>query len=301
MRGLIPESVMLRPRRPVKVYAAFWGLWHFTRKKPLGAVSAFILVVLIVSAVAAPWMAPYEPTRTALGPSFAAPSLSHPMGLDDIGQDVLSRVIWGGRTSLGIGLTSTALALLLGTIVGLTTGYLGGKLDLFAQRGIDSMIVFPSLILALVLMAVLGQNALNIALAIAFTFAPRMSRVVRSAVLSIKEEPYVEAARAIGCSTARILFRHLLPNVFGSLMVLATLTLGTAIVIEASLSFLGIGSSPAVPSWGRMLSGAATDYLRESPHLAIFPGLAISLTVLSVNFLGDALRDILDPRLRGIT
>jgi peptide/nickel transport system permease protein len=274
-------------------------LVSFARKKPLGALGAMVLLLMVLAALGAEFVSPYPVGKIGLGPSYAAPSLAHPMGLDQLGRDMVSRIIWGGRISLFVGVVSTIVATVLGTTVGIVSAYFGRKVDLGIQRVVDAMISFPSLILALVLMAALGQSTMNIVIAMSFVFVPRMSRVVRASVLTIKEQPYVEAAQTIGASNLRVMVFHILPNIFGPVMVLATLTLGTAIVVEASLSFLGIGTSPDQPSWGRMLSGAATQYFRESPHLAIFPGLAISLAVLAVNFLGDALRDIWDPRLRG--
>lgn len=291
--GLAPAASALPPRRRTTA-----SLLRFARQKPMGAVGAVTLLTLVLLATAAPLVAPYDPNETALGFSFAEPSLAFPMGLDHLGRDMLSRVIWGGRISLAVGLIATVVATALGTLLGILTAYVGGKFDLLVQRVVDGMIAFPSLILALFLMAVLGQSTVNIIIAMTFVFTPRMSRVIRSSVLTIRQQPYIEAARAIGARPWRVMAVHILPNIFGSAMVLATLTLGNAIVVEASLSFLGIGTSPDVPSWGKMLSGEAMEYLRESPHLAVFPGIAISLAVLAVNFLGDALRDIWDPRLR---
>ncbi|MGH8069919.1 MAG: ABC transporter permease [Candidatus Entotheonellia bacterium] len=287
-------------RQPIRKGKGVWKglLWH-ARRKPLGAVAAFILLVLVVTAICTPLLAPHDPYKQSFRAWLQPPSQQYLLGTDTIGRDLLSRIIYGARISLGIGLVATCIGTLCGTFIGLVSGFWGGKLDLLLQRLIDCLLSFPTLILALAIVAVLGSSITNVVLAIAIVQTPRVSRIVRGNALIVKEEAYIEAARAIGCRSWRILMRYLLPNVMAPIVVVASINLGNAIVIEAALGFLGLGTPPPIPSWGEMLSGAGKQYMVYAPWLAIFPGVAISLAVLGFNLLGDALRDILDPRLRG--
>lgn len=287
-------------RKPLRNGGEMWKglLWH-ARRKPLGAVSALILLALVVTAIFAPVLAPHDPYQQSFRARLQPPSQEHLLGTDTIGRDLLSRIIYGARISLGVGLVATGLGTLCGTFIGLVSGFWGGKLDLLLQRLIDCLLSFPTLILALAIVAVLGSSLTNVVLAIAIVQTPRVSRIVRGNALIVKEEAYIEAARAIGCRSWRILMRYMLPNLMAPIIVVGTINLGNAILIEAALGFLGLGTPPPIPSWGEMLSGAGKQYMVYAPWLAIFPGVAISLAVLGFNLLGDALRDILDPRLRG--
>jgi len=262
-------------------------------------VGLVVLGLFALIAALAPLAAPYSPDATGLGESFAPPSPAHPFGLDQLGRDVLSRIIWGGRISFVTGLSATAVALAVGVTVGVVSAYFGGVVDLTVQRAVETVNVFPSLVFALLLVAMFGQSTVNIVAAIAVSMAPGMVRLVRAAVLSVRAMPYVDAAHALGAGDLRLMARHILPNIAGPVMVMATLAVGGAITAEASLAFLGVGGSPTSPSWGRMLAQAGAEFIRHAPHLAYFPGLAITLVVLAVNFSGDALREVFDPRARG--
>ena len=273
------------------------------RRKPLGAISAVILCGLIATAVLAPLIAPYDPYRFNLN-ERGLPIRLHPpdatflFGTDTHGRDVLSRIIYGARVSLIVGFLSVAIGTLAGTLIGLVSGYWEGSIDQALQRLVDTLMAFPGIVLALAVLSVFGQSLLNVILVIGLVIAPGASRVVRGTVLSVKHNTYVDAARAAGASSWRILLRHILPNVFAPILIIASVWLGNAIVIEAALSFLGLGTPPPTPTWGGMLSGEGRRSLETAPYLAIFPGLAISIVVLAFNMLGDALRDLLDPRLR---
>jgi peptide/nickel transport system permease protein len=234
-----------------------------------------------------------------VGRAFEAPSGEFLLGTDQVGRDVLSRVIHGSRISLRVSVLAVLLGAVGGTAVGLTSGYLGGRYDMWVQRVMDVLQAFPMIIMALVIVAVLGASSTNVILAIAIPMFPRLSRVVRSSALTIRDTPYVTAALSTGCSQVRILLRHVLPNTFAPLIIMATLQLGTAIIVEASLSYLGLGAQEPEASWGLMLAGSAATYAERSPWIPMFPGLALSLAVFAVNTLGDTARDVLDPRLRG--
>lgn len=275
------------------------AILRFCKEKPLGAAGGFLLLLLTFTAIFAPLIAPYDPIMRVEGAHLAPPSARFLFGGDEIGRDLFSRVVYGARVSLVVGLTVVITAVGTATIVGLVSGYYGGKTDLIIQRFVDTFQAFPGIVLATAIVAVLGTNIVYVIGALGFVLAPSLSRVVRGNVMSIKENTYIEAARAIGSGDLRILFLHILPNVFPIIIILASLELGTAIVLEASLSFLGLGTQPPTPSWGQMLSGTARRYMITHPWLAIFPGLALSLAVFGINLFGDALRDILDPRLRG--
>ncbi|HXP73587.1 MAG TPA: ABC transporter permease [Stellaceae bacterium] len=276
-----------------------WGRVGFlVRRYPLGAVGAAILAVFVLAAVFADFLTAFDAVSTNARLSLAAPSAQHPMGADFMGRDVYSRIVYGARISLAVGLGSTVLGGVLGVALGLFSGYLGGWVDLAAQRLVDMLQALPLLVLALVMAAALGPSLQNTIIAISIPLIPYAARVTRANTLSLKEQPFVDAARAIGTSELQIVLRHILPNTLAPLIVLATAQLGSAILTEASLSFLGLGIPEPHPSWGRMLSESAAEYVRTAPWLVVFPGLAISVVVFGTNLLGDALRDILDPRQR---
>ncbi len=272
---------------------------RFCRKKPLGAAGGVVMLVIVLTAFFANQLQTYDPIATEAGQTLAPPSHEHWLGTDHLGRDIYSRIVHGARVSLIVGVASTLLGSVLGGIIGLLSGYVGGKIDLVTQRIMDILQGLPLLVLALVMSAALGPSIHNVVIAISIPIIPRAARVIRSSVLSIREMQYVEAARALGLKHARIAFRHILPNTIGPFIVLCTAQLGSAILVEAALSFLGLGVPEPYPSWGRMLSVSAAEYAQKAPHLVIFPGLAISLAVFGSNLLGDALRDTLDPRLRG--
>lgn len=278
------------------------GWWSrilfFTRRYPLGAVGALIVLVFVFTAVFANVIAPMDPTTTDAKASLARPGSAFWLGADFMGRDMFSRIVFGARISLAVGLGATLIGGVLGIAIGLASGYLGGTVDLVTQRLMDIMQSLPLLVMALVMAASLGPSLENTIIAIAIPLVPSVARVVRSSTLSLRELPFVEAARAIGMGEVRIAVRHVLPNTLAPLIVLGTAQLGSAILVEASLSFLGLGIPEPYPSWGRMLSESAAEYVRTAPWLVIFPGVAISLTVFGTNLLGDALRDILDPRQR---
>jgi peptide/nickel transport system permease protein len=276
-----------------------WGaLRAAIARKPLGAASAAVLLVLVLTAIFADILAPYDPLLARPEIRLAAPSWAHPFGTDDIGRDVLSRVIHGSRISLWVGLLAVGIGTAAGMMIGLLCGYFEGRLDIIVQRVMDAMQAIPGLVLALAIVSVLKPSTTNAMLAIAMVIIPGNSRIVRGAVLSTKQNRYVEAAQAMGCRHPRIIASHILPNVTAPILVIASIWLGNAILIEATLSFLGVGTQPPTPSWGLMLSGSGRAFMEQAPWLAIFPGLAISLAVLGFNLFGDTLRDAWDPKLR---
>jgi len=292
--------------RPLEVAAPARGepgvwavVWRFARKKPLGAAGGVLMLVMVVTAVFADLLATHDPIATDAAFTLGRPVASHWFGTDHLGRDIYSRIVHGARVSLIVGVASTLLGSVLGGIVGLLSGYVGGKTDLVTQRVLDILQGLPLLVLALVMSASLGPSVQNVIIAISIPIVPRAARVIRSSVLSIREMQYVEAARALGVRHLRVAFRHILPNTMGPFIVLCTAQLGSAILVEATLSFLGLGVPEPYPSWGRMLSVSAAEYAQKAPHLVLFPGIAISLAVFGSNLLGDALRDTLDPRLRG--
>ena len=290
--GLAIPEALPRPRGR----AARFGL--FVRKNPLGAAGGLLVLLLLAAALLADAVATHNPVRTSTN-VLVAPGADFWLGTDNLGRDLWSRIVHGSRISLLVGLASTLLGAVVGGLVGLVSGYAGGKTDLIAQRLMDVMQALPILVLALVLAAALGPSLTNTIIAISVVIAPRAARVVRASVLAIREFVYVESARALGVGHARVAWRHILPNTFGPFIVLVTAQLGGAILAEAALSFLGLGVPEPYPSWGRMLSIAAAEYAQKAPWLVVYPGLAISLAVFGTNLLGDALRDTLDPRLRG--
>lgn len=274
------------------------SLIRVSKRKPMGAVGGAIIIAMILIAFAAPLISTHSPTVTNYRAVLAAPSTDMLLGGDQIGRDVFSRLVYGTRISLFVGTLSVAFGVTIGFAVGLISAYFGGKMDLIIQRLIDALMSFPTLILALSIMALLGASITNVVIALSVVFVPEIARTIRAQALSIKESEYVLAARAVGVGDWRIMFRHMAPNLTATFIVLATVSLGWAIVVEASLSFLGVGVPLSTPTWGGMLTGA-TRYMEIAPWVAIFPGLAIALVVFAVNLLGDALRDVLDPRMRG--
>jgi peptide/nickel transport system permease protein len=272
--------------------------WFFVRRYPLGAVGAVVATLFVLTALFAGVITSFDPTTTDSQASLAPPGEAHFLGADFMGRDMWSRIVYGARVSLLVGLGSTGLGCLLGALIGLISGYFGGWFDLITQRFMDMLQSLPLLVVALVMAASLGPSVTNTILAISIPLVPSIARVIRSNTLTLREVPYVEAARAVGMNELEIAFRHVLPNTVAPLIVLATAQLGSAILTEASLSFLGLGIPEPHPSWGRMLSESAAEYVRTAPWLVIFPGVAISLAVFGTNLLGDAVRDFLDPRLR---
>ncbi len=271
--------------------------WALGRANPLGVLGLLLILTLIVVGLFAPLIAPY-PINGFSGLPSRAPTSEHIFGTDKFGQDIFSRVVFGARISLKVGFFAVGLGTIAGMAVGIVSGYAGGALDMLVQRGVDTLIAFPQLILLLIIIRVLGPSITNVILVVALGIIPGVARVVRGAVLSERQNQYIDAAHALGASDARIVLRHLAPNVMPLGIVIATTLLGTAILAEASLSFLGLGVPPPNPSWGADVSASRTSFPINT-WAALFPGLAISLTVLGFNLLGDALRDILDPRLRG--
>ena len=270
----------------------------FVRRYPLGAIGALIMIAFVLTAIFADAITTYDPLTTNARASLAPPGDLHTLGADFMGRDVLSRIIYGARISLAVGLGATALGCLIGMAVGLMSGFFGGWFDLIVQRLIDIMQSLPLLVMALVMAASLGPSLTNTIIAIAIPLVPNVARIIRSNTLSLREMPYVEAARAVGMSEVRIAIKHVLPNTLAPLIVLGTAQFGSAILVESALAFLGLGIPEPHPSWGRMLSESAAEYVRTAPWLVIFPGVAISVVVFGTNLLGDAVRDMLDPRQR---
>jgi len=272
---------------------------RLVKEKPLGTLGGVIVLVVFIVGIFADVLAPYGMNEMSLGARLSSPSAEYVLGADELGRDLLTRIIFGARISMIVGLAGSALAAFTATIIGIFSGFLGGKFDITVQRFVDAWMCFPWLFLVLSIMAVLGPGLLQVILVLGLLNGIRSSRVVRSAVIGIKENVYVEAATAIGCSTWGTLSRHILPNIAAPIIIIFTVAMGYMILAEASLSFLGFGIPPPYPSWGGMLSGAGRAYMYQAPGLAIWPGLALAVVVFGVNMLGDGVRDILDPRLRG--
>jgi len=287
-------AVQLRPRQSMSRY-----LVYYFRHKPLGTIGIALVAVMVFTAVFAPLIANYTFQEQNYDALKESPSTSHFFGTDQFGRDVFSRVVHGARISMMVGLFAVVAGTGAGAIVGLVSGFFMGKLDTIVQRLVDMWMSFPDLILALTIVAVLGNTLTNVVLAIAATILPRGVRVVRSATIAIREMDYTMAAKAIGASSPRIMIQHVLPNTMAPFLIIMSSMFGTAILTEAGLSFLGLGIAEPTPSWGGMLSGQAAQYLKTAPWILIFPGVAITITVMGFAFAGDALRDVLDPKLRG--
>lgn len=291
----ISVAVAERKRHPLLIDLAI----RLVREKPLGTIGGAIVLILLLVAVFADALAPYGVTEMTLDARLSPPSATHLLGTDNVGRDLLSRIIYGSRLSLYVGVFSTILAIVISTIVGIVSGYAGGKTDLTIQRLIDGLLCFPPLVIVLTVIAVIGPGLWQVILVIGFTQGYRWVRVVRSAVVGIKENMYFEAARAIGVPVSRILSKHVLPNVMAVIIVIFSVNMGQAILLEATMSFLGFGIPPPAPSWGGMLSGAGRQFMLQAPWMMLWPGVALALVVYGINMLGDAIRDLLDPRLRG--
>ena len=282
-------------------------LLDFVRQQPLGSLGIVLIITMMLAAIFAQHVAPFNPEDVDFeaSPAFGggAPSLAHPLGADAFGRDILSRLIYGARTALSIGFLSAFFGCSIGAIIGTSSAFFGGKVDLLVQRFIDLMLSFPIIVLAIIVIAVFPKSVVlgvdvNVIVAIAIPFIPKTARVIRSQALAVVTLPYVDAARTNGFSSMRIIFRHIIPNVTAPFLILITAFIGQAILLEASLSYLGLGVVEPTPSWGLMLSGVNTDYYRTAPWMIIFPGLAVSIAVLSFNLFGDSLRDWLDPKLK---
>ncbi|MGH7366691.1 MAG: ABC transporter permease [Candidatus Rokuibacteriota bacterium] len=296
----VPSVPITAEAVPERSRAHEWAAtaFRFARRKPLGASGAVLVLVMAVAAIFADAIAPYHPLETDYGNMMAAPSLTHWLGTDEFGRDILTRIIYGARTALFVGFASAIAGASLGLVIGVASAYFGGRIDLVVQRIMDVFLSFPLIILALAVVAILGTGTSTVILAILVPMVPRAARVCRSSALAIRQLSYVDAARAAGFNHHRIILRHMLPNVMAPYLIMLTAFVSQAILLEASLSFLGLGVQEPTPAWGLMLHGGATQYAESAPWMAIFPGIAISLAVFAFNLFGDSLRDVLDPRLR---
>ncbi|MFQ5879302.1 MAG: ABC transporter permease [Dehalococcoidia bacterium] len=298
----VEEALALAEERYRAHWVGWWrGLRRFVVRKPLGAIGGFIVLGLLVLAIFAPLIAPYAYDKTNIDNALAAPSDSHFFGTDDLGRDVFSRIVYGSRITVFVGFGAVAISTFIATSLGVLSGYVGGRLDMLVQRVVDIWMSFPGLILLITIISIFEPGLIQVIVAIGILLAGGPSRVARSAVLAIKNNQYMEAAKVVGAGDVRIVRFYVLPNIFAPIMVLATTQLGFAILIEATLSFLGYGVPPPFPSWGGMLSNEARTYMLQQPLLSVWPGLAIFLVVYGFNMLGDAVRDVFDPRLRGAT
>jgi len=273
------------------------AFWHRFRRARLAWVGLAIITVFVLMAVFAPWLTPYDPIKQALTQMLQPPSAAHLLGTDELGRDLLSRMLFGARVSLQVGMISVGIAMLIGVVMGLVAGYYGGWADSLIGRALDAFLAFPALVLALAITAALGPSLENAMIAIGVVGIPAYARLTRGQVLSLKEREFIEAARTVGCRHARILLLHILPNVIMPIIVQASLGVAFAILAEAGLSFLGLGVQPPTPSWGSMIN-VGKNYLEMDPWVALVPGAAIFLAVLGFNFLGDGIRDALDPRMK---
>ncbi len=292
MSGATDTLTLARSGHPARPW---WTLPHRWRN-PIGLVGAAVVLLTVAVALAAPLIAPYDPDAQE-SERLLPPSWNNLMGTDELGRDTFSRIVFGARVSLQVGIISVFIALLIGAVFGIAAGFLQGRTDAWLMRGVDIMFAFPGLVLAIVIAGLLGASRTNAMIAIGLVYAPAFARVIRGSVLSVMSEPYVEAGRVVGSTNGRLVRQYVVPNIVAPLIVMTTVYLSSAILAEAGLSFLGLGTQPPEPSWGGMLNLART-YMELSPWMAIFPGLAIMLVVLGFNFLGDGLRDILDPRLQ---
>jgi peptide/nickel transport system permease protein len=297
MADSLPTGAIVEAAKKNSSFLTFFK--RLAREKPLGLAGGIVTLLLLLTGIFADFLAPYGMNDTYAGERLLPPSAEFLLGTDNVGRDILSRIIYGARISVIIGLTASTLATFLSAAIGGVSGYFGGKFDLLVQRGVDLWMCVPSLIILMILVTMLGASLWSIILALALTWGITGSRIVRGAIIGIKENVYVAAGISIGCSTTRILLRHILPNTLPTLIVLFSLRIPGIILAESTLSFLGYGIPPPTPSWGGMLSGSGRSYMYQAPWMAIWPGLALAITVFAINMLGDAVRDLIDPRLRG--
>jgi peptide/nickel transport system permease protein len=292
----VPGELVGEPKR-----RSFFAdmLIRLVREKPLGTVGGVIVLLFFLTGIFANFLAPYGYNEFHAGFFLKPPSTQFILGTDNVGRDILSRLIYGARVSMIVGLVGATIDVVIGTIIGLFSGYIGGKFDLVVQRFVDAFMCFPALLLIIIVMSLVGAGMWQVTLVIGVTWGIGASRIVRGAVIGIKENVYVEAARSIGSPLGRILIKHILPNVTAPIIIIFTIAVGAIILTEASVSFLGYGIPPPTPSWGAMLSGVARNYMLTAPWMVIWPGLALSIVVYAINVFGDAVRDVLDPRLRG--
>ncbi len=274
-------------------------LIRLVKEKPLGTIGGIIVVALLVVGSFANLLAPYGVNENHLFDTLSPPSTQHLLGTDQLGRDLLTRIIYGARISMFVGLATSAISVTISSAIGMLCGFLGGKFDLLVQRLVDAWMCFPALFIILAIMSIVGPGVIQIIIVLGILFGVGNSRVVRSVVIDIKENVYIQAAKVIGCPTLMTIFKHILPNVMSTLLIIFTLNMGAAIITEASISFLGFGIPPPTPSWGGMLSGDGRKYMLSAPWMALWPGLALAIVVWGINMFGDGVRDILDPRLRG--
>ena len=288
----LADDQSLSPRGPFAV------TWAFLRRQPVGAIGIALVLLFGLAGIFADFLAPYNPTANDFAAMTEPPSWAHWLGTDQLGRDLLSRILYGARTAFIVGLTSALVGGFAGLVLGVSSAYFGGYIDLWLQRIIDIVMAFPLIIMALAVVSIFGTGVENVILAITIPLIPRCARVVRSSALAVREVPYVDAARALGFSHMRIILFHMIPNVMAPFLVIITAFVGQAILAEAALSYLGLGVQEPVPAWGLMLQGGAEEYATTAPWIAVFTGLAIMLTVFGINLFGDALRDVLDPKMR---
>jgi peptide/nickel transport system permease protein len=280
------------------------AVWSFIKSQPLGFAGLLVILLYVVLAVGAKWIAPFDPEEIDFAAQLARPDSAHWFGTDQFGRDVFSRLVYGSRTALAVGILSSLFGCTIGALVGAASGYFGGRIDMLIQRIVDILLAFPIIVLAMVVVAVLGKRQvggvdLNLIAAIALPFIPKMARIARSSTLSIAAMPYIDAARAAGFSHKRIILRHIMPNIVAPYLIMVTAFIAQAILLEASLSFLGLGVTEPTAAWGLMLSGASADFYKDAPWMILFPGLAITFAVFAFNMFGDSLRDWLDPKMKG--
>lgn len=280
------------------------AVWQFIKSQPLGAAGLLVILIYVGMAVGAKWISPFDPEEIDFAAQLARPSAEHWFGTDQFGRDVFSRLVYGARTALAVGILSSLFGCTVGALIGAASGYFGGLIDTVIQRIVDILLSFPIIVLAMVVVAVLGKRQLagvdmNLVAAIALPIIPKMARIARSSTLSIAAMPYIDAARAAGFSHKRIVLRHIMPNIMAPYLIMFTAFVAQAILLEASLSFLGLGVTEPTPAWGLMLSGASADFYRDAPWMILFPGLAITFAVFAFNMFGDSLRDWLDPKMKG--